>query len=61
MSLTWFHIAFITIATLMGVAIGVWGIFNHFAILGVASLIASAGLCVYGNYFVQKTRKAGLV
>jgi hypothetical protein len=60
MSLKWFHIVFITLSTLMGIAIGVWGLFNHFVALGLASLVASAALCVYGTYFVQKARKVGL-
>ena len=61
MSLKWFHVVFITVSTLMGVAIGVWGLFNHFAALGIASLAASAALCVYGSYFLRKAREAGLV
>ena len=61
MSLKWFHLVFITVCTLMGVAIGVWALLNHFAVLGVASLVLSAALCVYASYFRQKARKAGLV
>ena len=61
MSLKWFHIVFISISMLMGIAIGVWGLFNHLIGLGVASLAASASLCVYGTYFLQKARKTGLV
>jgi hypothetical protein len=60
MSLKWFHIVFISICMLMGIAIGVWGLFNHFVTLGVASLASSASLCVYGTYFLQKARSAGL-
>jgi hypothetical protein len=61
MSLKWFHVVFVTVSTLMGIAIGVWGLFNQFVLLGVSSLAASAALCVYGTYFLQKARKAGLV
>jgi hypothetical protein len=61
MSLKWFHVVFITVSMLMGIAIGVWGLVNHFAVLGVASLASSAALCVYGNYFLQKARKVGLI
>jgi hypothetical protein len=61
MSLKWFHLVFITVCTLMGIAIGVWGLFNHFVVLGVASLASSAALSVYGSYFRQKARKAGIV
>jgi hypothetical protein len=61
MSLKWFHVVFITVSTLMGIAVGVWALFNHFTVLGVASLASSAALCVYGNYFLRTARKAGLV
>jgi hypothetical protein len=61
MSLKWFHVVFITISTLMGIAIGVWSFFNHFIVLGVGSLASSAVLCVYGTYFLQKARRLGLV
>ena len=61
MSLKWFHIVFISISTLMGIAVGVWGLANNFLALGVASLVSSAALCVYGTYFLQKARKVGLV
>jgi hypothetical protein len=61
MSLKWFHLVFITICTLMGIAVGVWALFNHFAVLGVGSLASSAALCVYAAYFREKARRAGLV
>jgi hypothetical protein len=61
MSLKWFHIVFISLSMLMGIAIGIWGLFNNFIALGLASLAASAALCVYGAYFLRKTREAGLV
>jgi hypothetical protein len=60
MSLKWFHVVFISTSVLMGIAIGVWAIFNHFLGLGAAALASSAALCVYGNYFLQKARKEGL-
>ena len=60
MSLKWFHIAFISLCMLMGIAIGIWSFVNHFAVLGLCSLASSAALCLYGNYFIQKARKAGL-
>ena len=61
MSLKWFHVVFITISTLMGIFVGVWALFNHFVVLGVASLASSAALCVYGSYFLRTARKAGLL
>ena len=60
MSLKWFHIVFITLSTLLLIGFGVWGLFNQHVALGIGSLAASAGLCVYGNYFLQKARRLGL-
>ncbi len=56
MSLKWFHIVFITLSMLLSLGFGVWGLFNQQMVLGVASLAASAGLIVYGNYFLSKAR-----
>jgi hypothetical protein len=60
MSLKWFHIVFITLSMLVSLGFGVWGLFNHYVALGLASLGASAALMVYGNYFLGKTRKLGV-
>jgi len=56
MSLKWFHIVFITLSMLMSLGFGVWGLFNQQIALGVVSLVGSAGLIVYGNYFLGKAR-----
>ena len=60
MTLKWFHIVFIAICMLMGIAIGIWAFVNNFLLLSVGSFVVSAGLCVYGSYFLQKARKAGI-
>jgi hypothetical protein len=60
MSLKWFHVVFITLSTLMSIGFGVWGLYNQRVALGIASLAVSAGLCVYGTYFLQKARRMGL-
>ncbi len=57
MSLKWFHIVFISLSVLVSVGFGVWGLFNQQTVLGVMSLVVSAGLCVYGNYFLGKVRR----
>ena len=57
MSLKWFHIVFIALSTLVSLGFGVWGMFNHYVVLGIASLAASAGLCVYGSYFFEKAKR----
>ena len=56
MSLKWFHIVFISLSMLVSLAFGVWGLFNQQIVLAVVSLAGSAGLCVYGNYFLGKMR-----
>ena len=56
MSLKWFHVVFISLSTLVSLAFGVWGLFNQQIALAVVSLAGSAGLCVYGNYFLGKMR-----
>lgn len=60
MSLKWFHIVFITLSMLLSLGFGVWGVLNQQVTLGIASLAASAGLVVYGNYFLAKARKLGV-
>ena len=60
MSLKWFHIVFITLSMLLSIGFGVWGLLHQQVVLGVASLAGSAGLCVYGNYFLGKARRLGV-
>ena len=60
MSLKWFHIVFISLSMLLSVWFGVWGLFHGQVALGILSLCASAGLVVYGNYFLGKARKLGV-
>jgi hypothetical protein len=57
MSLKWFHVLFIALSTLVSLGFGVWGLFNHYIVLGVASLATSAGLCAYGAYFFEKAKR----
>ena len=60
MSLKWFHIVFISLSVVLSLWFGVWGLFNQQIALGILSLAASAGLVVYGNYFLAKLRKLGV-
>ena len=60
MSLKWFHSVFIALSMLVSLGFGVWGLFNQHVALGVVSMAASAGLVVYGNYFLGKARKLGV-
>jgi hypothetical protein len=60
MSLKWFHIVFISLSVLLSLWFGIWGLFNRQIALGIISLVASAGLVVYGNYFLGKLRRLGV-
>jgi len=60
MSLKWFHIVFVSLSMILSIWFGVWGLFNQQIALGVLSLAGSAGLCVYGNYFLGKVRRFGV-
>jgi hypothetical protein len=60
MSLKWFHIVFITLSMLLSIGFGIWGLFNQQVALGIVSLAASAGLVLYGNYFLAKARRLGV-
>jgi hypothetical protein len=60
MSLKWFHIVFVSLSMVVSLGFGVWALFNQHVVLGIVSLSTSAGLVVYGNYFLGKTRKLGV-
>jgi hypothetical protein len=67
MSLKFFHIVFITLSTLMCLVVGLWALdaYRTDGALGTLALmvLAFAGgglLVVYGNRFLQKTRKLGV-
>jgi hypothetical protein len=60
MSLKWFHIVFVSLSVMLSLWFGIWGLFNEQIALGIVSLAVSAGLVVYGNYFLGKVRKLGV-
>ena len=67
MSLRFFHVLFIGISSLMALGLGLWSIDawrNEGSIawlaLAVIALAGGGGLVVYGNRFLQKTRKLGI-
>ena len=60
MSLKWFHTVFNSLSVVLSLWFGIWGLFNEQIALGVLSLGASAGLVMYGNYFLAKIRKLGV-
>ena len=60
MSLKWFHVVFIALSVALSLWFGIWGLFNRQVALGIVSLGVSAGLVLYGNYFLGKARKLGV-
>jgi hypothetical protein len=67
MSLRFFHIVFIALSSLMSLVVGIWAIDawrgdGDVLWLGLALLALGGGglLVVYGNRFMQKTRKLGV-
>jgi hypothetical protein len=68
MSLRFFHILFIVLSTLMSLVVGVWAIGAYradgsaaWAALAALAFAGGGGLVVYGNRFLQKMRKLGVV
>lgn len=58
MSLRAFHILFILLATLLAAGCSWWAFANQVElVVGVTSAVISAGLAIYGVYFVKKARR----
>jgi len=64
MSLKAFHIFFISLASLMTLGCGIWGLKTYFSPervpwqlwFGVGSLLVSLSLMIYGRRFVKKMK-----
>ena len=61
MSLKHFHILFITVSVILTVSFGAWAVRMHaqepgsaYLVMGILSLVAGAGLVVYGVWFLRK-------
>jgi hypothetical protein len=68
MSLKAFHIAFITISTLLAVGFGIWELKGYATsddvlqlTAGIVSLLAAAGLVVYGVRFMRKLKHVSMI
>jgi len=67
MSLKAVHIIFITASCLLAFGFGAWCLKSYSSgegltrdlVLGIGSLIAGAGLIVYGKYFLKKLKDVG--
>jgi membrane protein implicated in regulation of membrane protease activity len=55
-----FHLLFVAISIVLTAAVGVWGLFNHYQVLGALSLSLSVLLVVYGAYFAAKAQQLHL-
>lgn len=67
MSLRFFHVLFIALSALMSLVVGIWAIDAYrtdgsavWAALAALALVGGGLLVVYGNRFLQKTRKLGV-
>lgn len=60
MSLRSFHLFFIAISIVLAAGVGMWGLLNHYALLGALSLGFGVLLVVYGGYFVGKAEASHL-
>jgi len=63
MSLKAFHVAFITLSTLLAAGFGAWSIAAYqargeasYLALGIFSFLAAVALVVYGGYFLKKMK-----
>jgi hypothetical protein len=54
LSLKSFHLFFIALSIVLSAGFGMWGLLNHYVVLGALSLVFAALLVVYGGYFVGK-------
>ncbi len=66
MSLKFFHVLFIVLATIGSVGFAVWsfrqvaaGAGGLYVVLGVLGLVVGVALAVYGRWFLKKTKDVG--
>jgi len=67
MSLKAFHVLFVTISVLITLGFGIWSLRQYgdtgatgSLALGIASLVVSVALVVYGVAFLKKLKQAGI-
>ena len=66
MSLKAFHIAFVTVSTLLTIGFGAWAIVRYrhqgetlLLLGGIGSLVGTVALVVYGRWFLKKLKGVG--
>lgn len=60
LSLRSFHLFFISLSIVLTSGFGMWGLLNHYIVLGASSLGLGLLLVVYGSYFVWKAENIHL-
>ena len=50
------HIALISVATILAVILGFWGISHQYKMIGIISFIAAVSLLFYGISFLKKAK-----
>ena len=55
-----FHLFFIAISIVLTAGVGVWGLLNHYQVLGAFSLLLGVVLVAYGPYFAAKAERIHL-
>jgi hypothetical protein len=68
MSLKAFHIAFIIVSTVLAIGFGIWELKGYATsddvlqlTAGIGSLLAAAGLVVYGVRFMRKLKHVSMI
>ena len=60
LSLRSFHLFFIALSIVLTAGFGMWGLLNHYIVLGVLSLGVGVLLVVYGGHFMGKAEATHL-
>ena len=60
LSLKSFHLIVLAIAIIVTAGFGMWGLLNHYKLLGAISLAAGVLLIVYGGYFAANSERIRL-
>lgn len=50
------HIFFISVAILISLIFGMWGMRHDYSLLGIISLVFALGMIVYGLSFLKKVK-----
>jgi hypothetical protein len=57
LSLKSFHLFFLALAIVLTSGFGMWGLLNHYSLLGSLSIAVGILLVIYGGYFAAKAQR----